>query len=172
MDLLNIFAMKTYILINYSINSLHKFSTESNLIIKYIIISLCKLVEKIYYFLFSNVKSKYLLILKTFCFIILCYECLEVTTDFLHYPYVYKFDIKPSEGLDLPPITICTERDVFFDKTRIVRHFNIRREYESYKLSAKQQSIELYNKCVHYIYSMKRRLNRHICHEFKNYYYY
>src|SRR6185437_8174388 len=146
MDLLNIFAMKTYILINYSINSLHKFARESYLIIKYIIISLCKLVEKIYYFMFSNVKSK--LILKTFCFIILSYECLEITIDFLHYPYVYKFDIKPSEGLDLSPITICTERDVFFDKTRIVRHFNISHEYESYKVWAKEKSNNLYNKCL------------------------
>ena len=59
---------------------------------------------------------------------------------------------------------------MFFDKTRIVRHFNIRREYESYKLSAKQQSIELYNKCVHYFDSTYYDYIR--CDEFKNNYYY
>ncbi|CAG2170640.1 unnamed protein product [Oppiella nova] len=75
----------------------------------------------------------------------------EITTDFLHYPYVYKFDVKPSEGLDLPPITICTERDVFFDKTPFVRHFNISQKYESYKLSAKQQSNDLLWNMFHYL---------------------
>ncbi|CAG2167421.1 unnamed protein product, partial [Oppiella nova] len=62
---------------------------------------------------------------------------------FLHYPYVYKFGVEPSQGLDLPPITICTERDVFLDKTRIVRHFNLSDDYESYKLWAKQYSNDL-----------------------------
>ncbi|CAG2176445.1 unnamed protein product [Oppiella nova] len=86
--------------------------------------------------------------LKVLCFIILCYEGFEIIADFLHYPYVYKFGVETSEGLDLPPITICTERDVFFDKTRIVRHFNLSDDYESYKLWAKQHSNDLYDDCI------------------------
>src|ERR1700744_2447475 len=130
MDLLNIFAKKTYLLT------------------KYIIISLCIFVKKIYDFINANLKTKYLLVLKIFCFIILCYEGFEITEDFLHYPYVYTFGVEPSQGLDLPPITICTERDVFFDKTRIVRHFNLSREYESYKVWVKEDSNKLYNTCL------------------------
>src|ERR1700761_8102777 len=106
--------------------------------------STCK---NVYHIIIINLRFKLLLLLKIICFIILCYECLEITVDFLHYPYVYKFSVETSKGLDIPPITICTERDVFFDKTRFEKHFNLSDDYESYKSREKPNEYDLYNQC-------------------------
>jgi len=59
------------------------------------------------------------------CLSVLFYGGIEVTKEYFSYPYVYRLSVKPSERLDLPPITVCTERNVFFDKSRINRYFNV-----------------------------------------------
>ncbi|CAG2109015.1 unnamed protein product, partial [Medioppia subpectinata] len=57
----------------------------------------------------------------------------ELTTVYFSYPNVYSVNVKPSTGLQLPAITICTERDVFFDKTRINNELGLSNEYEKWK---------------------------------------
>ena len=65
------------------------------------------------------------LMIKLLCLSVLFCSVIEVTKDYFSYPYVYRLIVKPSQGLHLPPISICTERDVLFDKTRIIDYFNI-----------------------------------------------
>ena len=98
MDLLNISAMKAYLLTKYIAISLNIFATKTYLLIKYIIISLSIAAKNIYYFINANLKTKYLLVLKAFCFVILYYEGFEITADFLHYPYVYTFGVETFQG--------------------------------------------------------------------------
>src|ERR1700733_6218473 len=65
------------------------------------------------------------LLAKVLCLSVLFYGGIEVTKEYFSYPYVYRLSVKPSERLDLPPITVCTEKHVFFDKSRINRYFNV-----------------------------------------------
>ena len=85
---------------------------------------------------------------KVLCLSVLFYGGIEVTKEYFSYPYVYRLSVKPSERLDLPPITVCTERHVFFDKIKISQYFNISHEYESYKQIAEQNSTKLTEKCL------------------------
>jgi len=70
-------------------------------------------------------KSYVKLMIKLLFFSVLFYNVIEVTKEYFSYPYVYRLSVKPSERLDLPPITVCTERHMFFDKSRINRYFNV-----------------------------------------------
>src|ERR1700744_5954678 len=96
----------------------------------------------------TTFKSYVKLMIKLLCFLVLFYSVIEVTKDYFSYPYVYRLIVKPSEGLHLPPISICTERDVLFDKTRIIDYFNISQDYESYKLDSIQKAIQLESECI------------------------
>src|ERR1700729_2000439 len=96
----------------------------------------------------TTFKSYVKLMIKLLCFSVLFYSVIEVTKEYFSYPYVYRLIVKPSEGLHLPPISVCTERDVLFDKTRIIDYFNISQDYESYTLDLMQKTIQLENECI------------------------
>src|SRR5882672_1048243 len=100
-------------------------------IIKHIVLKIITLIK--HYF-----KAYFKLLVKLICLSVLFYGGIEVTKDYFSYPYVYRLSVKPSERLDLPPITICTERDVLFEKTRIIDYFNISEKYlENIKVARK-----------------------------------
>jgi len=92
-------------------------------------------------------KSYVKLWIKLMCLSVLFYSVIEVTKEYFSYPYVYRLSVKPSERLDLPPITVCTERHVFLDKTKINQYFNLTQEYETYKQIAEQNETELIKRC-------------------------
>ena len=104
------------------------------------------------------------LLVKVLCLSVLFYGEIEVTKEYFSYPYVYRLSVKPSERLDLPPITICTERDIIFDKQRINNYFNISNEYESYKLIAFYLTTNSINNCN----QNKRQLNWLFCQYVEN----
>jgi len=108
-----------------------------------------KLINVIKYIVISHSFKSYIkLLVKVLCLSVLFYGGIEVTKEYFSYPYVYRLSVKPSEGLYLPPISICTERDVLFDKTRIIDYFNISQDYESYKLDSIQKAIQLESECM------------------------
>src|ERR1700733_13580215 len=86
------------------------------------------------------------LLAKVLCLSVLFYGGIEVTKEYFSYPYVYRLSVKPNERLDLPPITICTERDVLFDKTRINQYFNV--THDMSKIYAKRMTNNSYNDCI------------------------
>src|ERR1700733_11206620 len=100
------------------------------------------------------------LLAKVLCLSVLFYGGIEVTKEYFSYPYVYRLSVKPSERLDLPPITVCTERHVFFDKTKIIQYFNISHEYESYKQITEQNETELIKRCHN---DLKGIYYSHVC---------
>src|SRR5882757_5779188 len=89
----------------------------------------CTRIKTLFVFITRNInytfKSSLKLLVKVLCLSVLFYGGIEVTKEYFSYPYVYRLSVKPNERLDLPPITVCTERDVLFDKTRINQYFNV-----------------------------------------------
>ena len=107
--------------------------------------------------------------IKLLCLSVLFYSVIEVTKDYFSYPYIYRLIVKPSEGLHLPPISICTERDVLFDKTRIIDYFNISQDYESYKLDSIQRAIQLESECITIYQKMYQEATYLVCKIFRYY---
>src|ERR1700761_9180621 len=99
-----------------------------------------------------NLKLSLKLCAKVLCLSVLFYGGIEVTKEYFSYPYVYRLSVKPSERLDLPPITICTERDVLFDKTRINQYFNLTLNMN--KEYVKDMSNNSFNDCINLLTPM------------------
>ena len=122
-------------------------------------------------FIFSeNYKKSLLLVfIKLLFLLILIYGGLEISIDYLSYPYIYKLEIKSSNGLSLPAITICTESNVLFDKSRINKYFNLSNQYIKYEEIAIQKANEIYKQCMdsYFIYD-KIEIKNIICNEIKN----
>src|SRR6202012_53693 len=78
-------------------------------------------------------KSYVKLLVKVLCLSVLFYSGIEVTKEYFSYPYVYRLSVESNKGSDLPPISVCTERYVYFDKKKIATHFNLTNKYKAYK---------------------------------------
>ena len=76
--------------------------------------------------------TKYwLLLVKSLLFVLLFCSAVSMTFDYLSYPYIYKLIVSDNNrGFDLPAISFCTERNVFFDKNKINEYFNSSEEYK------------------------------------------
>src|SRR6266446_5598876 len=97
----------------------------------------------------SKYKTNVFSLIKIICFTILCYFAVLVTFDYLSYPYVYKLNVSDNKhGFDFPNISICTERDVFFDKQKIQNYFNLFNEFNAYKPIALNKTNQLLNQCL------------------------
>ena len=70
------------------------------------------------------------------CFVGLFLSGISVTFDYLSYSYIYKLIVSDNNrGFDLPAISFCTEKKVFFDKYKIIAKFNLNEKHEEYKRS-------------------------------------
>ena len=77
--------------------------------------------------------------IKTICFVILVLSGLSVTLDYLSYPYIYKLIVSDNKyGFDLPAISVCTERHVFFDKHKVIQYFDLQQKYDEWKGNVSQ----------------------------------
>ena len=71
------------------------------------------------------------------CLIILIYNAIDMTIDFLQFDYEYKLFIDyNNDGIDLTPISVCTESDVLFDKRKVINNFDINLIYIKYENDA------------------------------------
>ena len=76
-------------------------------------------------------KRYFLILLKSVSFVLLFCSAVSMTFDYLSYPYIYKLIVSDNNrGFDLPAISFCTERNVFFDKNKINEYFNSSEEYK------------------------------------------
>ena len=78
--------------------------------------------------------SKYLLlIIQLICLFLLIYNGIDLTSDYLSFDYDYKLEVMDNDvDYNLPPISVCTENNVFFDKQKVLNYFDIRKEYSVY----------------------------------------
>ena len=145
---LKLFVLITYFI--YQLNLLIKTINNSLIkIIKYCVrILINSLKFTILWFISRikhNIKLNVKFIVKVLCLSVLFYGGIEVTKEYFSYPYVYRLSVKPSERLDLPPITVCTEKRVFFDKSRINRYFNV--SLESNKQQVNHEINKVFKLC-------------------------
>ncbi len=64
----------------------------------------------------NNLFQLFKFLFQVFCFIILIYQLIEITDDYLNFPFGVKLIIKDSNDLSLPSITFCLKRDDFWQK--------------------------------------------------------
>ena len=88
-------------------------------------------------------------IIKINCFLILVLSGLSVTLDYLSYPYIYKLIVSDNKyGFDLPAISVCTERHVFFDKHKVIQYFDLQIKYDEWKHNKSEIFRNENNKCI------------------------
>ena len=109
----------------------------------------------------GRIRRNFLIIVKFLLFILLFCSAVSMTFDYLSYPYIYKLIVSDNNrGFDLPAISFCTERNVFFDKNKINEYFNSSEEYKRYEEENENNFKKRINKCF-YSY-MRRNMSKHI----------
>ena len=79
-------------------------------------------------------------------------NALDVTVDYFDYKYEYKLLIGDNKnGFDLPPISVCTEINVFFDKQKIIYSFEVNQELINYERRVDKEFNEIVNKCLYFV---------------------
>ena len=110
-------------------------------IIKFIITKFNSLVKKIIHSIFKQLlasckllKRELMLMINLFCLVILVFNFFDMTTDYLKFKYYYKlkFDDENRKCV-LPPITLCTDEGVVFDKGKFLIHLSLSVQYENYR---------------------------------------
>ena len=77
------------------------------------------------YINFIKIKKIFLKILNISCILLLIYNALDMTLNYLKFPYKYKMLIQYEKGIYLPPISLCTASHVMFDKNKVNQYFNV-----------------------------------------------
>ena len=88
-------------------------------------------------------------LLISFCSLTIAYYSIYMTLDYLDFKYNYKLIIDDNKlGFDLPPINVCTENNVLFDKNKVNKYFGS--DYYYWKNSESIESIFklVYNECM------------------------
>jgi hypothetical protein len=75
-------------------------------------------------------KKTILLIVKLICLLILFYQIILLSIDYLSFPYNVKLDIVDNEN-HLPAITLCVKS--LFNKRKVISHFNLSVKYDLFK---------------------------------------
>ena len=87
----------------------------SLLIIKLISIIKDYLIHKLYFLSF----------VKLLCFLLLSYNAIQLTFEYLSFEYIYKLIVSDyKQEFDFPNINFCTDTNVFFDKMKIINKIN------------------------------------------------
>ena len=55
-----------------------------------------------------------------------------MTKQYLNYEYDYKYNVTHNVGYYLPPISVCTQSNVFYDKNYINAYFDMSKQFEHF----------------------------------------
>ena len=117
-----------------------------------------------FYSIFEFFKSKlnynvWFLLVKLFCLSILVKSVLDVTLNYLGFPFEYKLVVSVNKyGFDFPSISVCTENNVLFDKRKIIEHFGLQIEWNTFENNLFREFKQSIDECNQTIqnYSRKR----------------
>ena len=106
--------------------------------------------------LFNILKTLTQLLIKYFSFVfkfssllLLLYSVICVTFDYFSYPYIYSLIVSDNNrGFDLPAISLCTERNVFFDKTKVNHYLNLTEKYRRIQKQSEILYKEQFEDCL------------------------
>ena len=73
------------------------------------------------------------------CLIILIYNAVDMTIDFLQFDYEYNLIVDFNKnGIDLTPINVCTESNTLLKRRKVINNFNIDSLYNKYESDARK----------------------------------
>ena len=89
--------------------------------------------------LFSlSFKNHVMTILNAICLFVLFYNAVDMTFDYLNFNYSYKLIVDDNKkGFDLPMISVCTENNILFAKTKVIQYFGVNYFWEMYGMDVK-----------------------------------
>ena len=112
-------------------NIILNFINFINLLIGYSFSFIHWLIQKLNHQSLFHKKTLILLLAKITCSLFLFNSAIDVTKNYLKYPYIYKLVVSDnSGGFDLPKINICTEKNVKFDIRKVINYFNCSKEID------------------------------------------
>ena len=83
-------------------------------------------------------KNHLMTILNTICLLVLFYNAIDMTFDYLSFNYSYKLIVDDNkEGFGLPEISVCTENTILFDKNKVIQYFGVNYFWEMYRIEVK-----------------------------------
>ena len=139
------FKQLSMVIFNFIHLSIELFVKFLKLCIKIIFEIILKVIQSIK----QNIKKLILPFIKCLCFVILVLSGLSVTLDYLSYPYIYKLIVSDNKyGFDLPAISVCTERHVFFDKHKVIQYFDLQQKYEEFMRNKEQEYEKNFEICL------------------------
>ena len=87
-------------------------------------------------------KNQLMKILNLICLMFLFYNAIDMTLNYLRFIYSYKLVVDDSkEGFDLPEISVCTENNILFAKSKVIQYFDIENEWQRNRIKVKKHYI-------------------------------
>src|ERR1700754_2256671 len=81
-----------------------------------------------------RLRYRLLVSIQVICFSLLVYNGFDLISDYLNFDYNYKLDVLDNDfGADYPGISVCTERNTLFDRTKIIDKFNLTQQYQKFQ---------------------------------------
>ena len=78
-------------------------------------------------------------IFNVICLLVLFYNAIDMTFDYLRFEFTYKLIVDDNkEGFDLPEISVCTENNIIFTKTKVIQYFGVDHEWQMYRIEVKK----------------------------------
>ena len=85
---------------------------------------------------------------KVFCFFMIIYHANLMTKEYLDYNYDYKYNVTNNVGYYLPPISVCTDKDIYYDMNSIKFYFDKSKEFELYNKSVYDEYLTGHKSCL------------------------
>ena len=74
-----------------------------------------------------------------FVYWFLFYNAIDMTFDYLRFEFSYKLIVDDNkDGFDLPEISVCTENNVVFAKTKVIQYFGVENEWRKRRTEVKK----------------------------------
>ena len=70
-----------------------------------------------------------------------------MTKQYLNYEYDYKYNVTHNVGYYLPPISVCTQSNVFYDMNYINIYFDMSKQFEQFNKTHYEEKIIIYKRC-------------------------
>ena len=71
-----------------------------------------------------------------------------MTKQYLNYEYDYKYNVTHNVGYYLPPISVCTQSNVFYDKHSINAYFDMSKQFEQFNNTLYHEKNSLFQRCL------------------------
>ena len=105
---------------------------------------------------YNNINNKSILSLtKSVCFLMIIYHACVMTKQYLNYEYDYKYNVTHNVGYYLPPISVCTQSNVFYDKNYINAYFDMSKQFEQFNNTFYDQKLKDYKRCMNIVKNNK-----------------